>query len=73
MRWLVRLIRGGITLYGYWSLFRNRRWLAMLVAAWRLWRRRPLRDARRRAQWLFVTAGEPAIYRRRGVRRIGSR
>jgi hypothetical protein len=70
IRLLFRVVKVVATLYGFWSMLTRRRWLAVGFALWRFWRRRPARNPALRAQWMFVNAGEPAIYRRRGTRRL---
>lgn len=69
-RRLYRLVRAVAALYGIWVTFRKSRWLAVGLALWRLLQRKPARDARRMAAFTFIHAGEPAVYRRRGWRRV---
>jgi hypothetical protein len=69
-RVIYRIIRSVIILYGLWNAFMRSRWVAVLFALWRVLKRKPGKDVRRVAAFEFMNAHEPAIYRRRGVRRV---
>ncbi|MCL6637365.1 MAG: hypothetical protein K6T26_05400 [Alicyclobacillus sp.] len=65
-----RTIRILLMCYGLWCALLRSRWLTVVLALWRVLRGRPLREPRRAAVIAFCDAGEPAIYRRLGRRRI---
>ena len=67
---IYRAIRLGLTLYGLWAAFLRGRWLTIVLAIWRLLRRRELRPVVATAELRFVDGSEPAIYRRAGWRKL---
>ncbi|MCL6548780.1 MAG: hypothetical protein K6T30_07700 [Alicyclobacillus sp.] len=73
LRLMYRLFRLTAAVYGVWMALRRSRLLTLTGLVYELLRWRRVRDARRVAQFRVVTAGEPAIYRRRGWRRLGRR
>ncbi|MBX5435601.1 MAG: hypothetical protein IRZ33_00115 [Alicyclobacillaceae bacterium] len=73
LRLAFRLLRMAASVYGMWMAVRRSRLLALTGFLYELVRRRRVRDTGRVAQFRVVTAGEPAIYRRRGWRKLGSR
>lgn len=70
IRMVYRLVRLFLLLYGVWTTIMRSRWLAIALAVFRLWRRRRAKKAKRTAALQFVHAGDPAIYKRQGWRRI---
>ncbi|GGI97039.1 hypothetical protein GCM10010885_03280 [Alicyclobacillus cellulosilyticus] len=70
---LFRVFRLVATVYGVWQMLSRGKWLRAAWAVLRHLRQAPDRDARRTAEFIAVSGGEPAIYRRRGWRRVGAR
>ena len=73
IRLVIRLVRILAMVYALWKTLLNSRWVAVTVALYQLLRKRPRRNAKRVADFMFVHAGEPAIYERKGPRRLISR
>ena len=77
VRWLrltVRVFRALAVAYTVWRGLMRGRWLFAGLALWRiLWAKRDDESAVRDAALQFFTGGEPAIYRRKGWRKLESR
>lgn len=73
MRLIVRVIRFAFLVYGVWSAWRKNRWLAAALAVWSMVRRRPRQNTDRKAEMMFVSALEPAIYQRKGWRKLSAK
>lgn len=69
-RWTYRIIKAILVVYALWNAFLRSRWLTVGVMLWRVLRRRSVRNVPTAAVLQFVNAGEPAIYRRQGWRKI---
>ncbi|MCL6515357.1 hypothetical protein [Alicyclobacillus sp.] len=73
LRAAYRTVKWMLTLYGLWQAVLRSRWLTLTLALWRLLGGRPRRAADRVAVITFADGGEPAVYRRQGLRAIRSR
>jgi hypothetical protein len=71
LKMMYRLFQVFSMVYTLWRALQRGRWWAVGFALWKMLRNRGVdRDAKCVADITFVNAGEPAIYRRRGIRRI---
>ncbi|MCL6631710.1 MAG: hypothetical protein K6T63_03680 [Alicyclobacillus herbarius] len=70
LKTLYRLFRWAAVIYTFLQTFKRSRMLLVAAMLWRLLRRIPWSSPRRTAMVRFVGGGEPAIYRRRGLRRM---
>lgn len=73
LRLAFRIVKWGFAVYAIRETFMASRWVAVIVALYRLLRKRPNRDAKKTADWMFINGGEPAVYGRRGFRKLGIR
>lgn len=69
-RWTYRIVKAVLVVYALLNAFLRSRWFTVGFMLWRVLRRRPTLNVRKAAVIQFVNAGEPAIYRRRGLRKI---
>jgi hypothetical protein len=69
-RWTYRIVKAMVVIYALFNAFLRSRWFTVGFMLWRVLRRKPAVNARKAAVIQFVNAGEPAIYRRRGLRKI---
>ncbi|WP_026975323.1 hypothetical protein [Alicyclobacillus contaminans] len=72
IRTVYRALKLTLFLYGLTTALLRSRWLTVVVALWQMLRRRRVRPVKPTATVVFVNASEPAIYRRRGVRKLRS-
>lgn len=73
IRTAFRLFKTAVFIYGLWNAWKNSRWLTTAAALWRMLQKRPDQDTNRKAQMVFVSAMEPAIYQRKGWRKLSSK
>ncbi|MDQ0191241.1 hypothetical protein JI721_01175 [Alicyclobacillus cycloheptanicus] len=76
MRWIrltIRVMKALAVAYTLWRGLMRGRWLAAGFALWRILQRDRQEDVSRRAAAAFLGAGDPAIYRRKGWRKLGTR
>lgn len=73
LRRVFRLLRAVAVAYTLWRGLMRGRWLAAGFALWRILRRDPAASVSRAAAVEFLSADEPAIYRRKGWRKLDVR
>lgn len=73
IRMVFRIAKWVFAVYAVWDTIMASRWVAVTIALVRLLRRKPQRDWRRTGDSMFLGGGEPAIYERRGWRKLGIR
>lgn len=69
----IRIMKAMAVAYTIWRGLMRGRWLAAAFAIWRMLRRDRAEDVSKAAALTFLEAGEPAIYRRKGWRKLDSR
>lgn len=73
IRIMFKIVKWAFAIYAMWDTIMASRWVAVTVALYRLLRGKPKRDVKKSADWMFVNGGEPAVYERRGWRKLGIR
>lgn len=70
IRWAYRVVKALIVMYALLSALLRSRWFTIGFMLWRVLRRKPIVNVRKAAVIQFANASEPAIYRRKGWRKI---
>lgn len=73
LRITFRTVKWIVALYALWDTLMASRWLALFIALYRLFRRKPRRNVATVANFRVANGGEPAIYERRGWRKLSVR
>jgi len=70
LRIIFRTVKWMFALYALWETLLASRWIAIFLALYRLFRRKPRRAVATVANFMVSSGGEPAIYERRGWRKL---